>query len=289
MRAGRLMAWGVMAGAVVVTVFPFYWMIRTALTDADHLFTDNFSLIPQHLTLANFKRVLGLSSVAEAQAAGGSGASLDFLLYLRNSVVYTGVVVVVQTLSCALAGYALARLRFRGRQAVFGTFVAALMVPPIFTLLPNFAMVRGLGLLNTFAGLVAPILLMTPFTVFFLRQFFLSLPREVEEAAFIDGAGLWTVFWRVVLPMSRGPIITIGVTNAVWAWKDYLWPLLVGQEEGTRVLTVALGVFLQQSPNARPDWTGLMAGSALSVIPVLLLLLVFGKRLANSLQFTGIK
>ncbi|MFI7538476.1 carbohydrate ABC transporter permease [Streptosporangium sp. NPDC049376] len=289
MRAGRLMAWGVMAGAVVVTVFPFYWMVRTALTDADHLFTDNFSLIPQHLTLANFKRVLGLSSVAEAQAAGGSGASLDFLLYLRNSVVYTGVVVVVQTLSCALAGYALARLRFRGRQAVFGTFVAALMVPPIFTLLPNFAMVRGLGLLNTFAGLVAPILLMTPFTVFFLRQFFLSLPREVEEAAFIDGAGLWTVFWRVVLPMSRGPIITIGVTNAVWAWKDYLWPLLVGQEEGTRVLTVALGVFLQQSPNARPDWTGLMAGSALSVIPVLLLLLVFGKRLANSLQFTGIK
>ncbi|MEV7908644.1 carbohydrate ABC transporter permease, partial [Streptomyces anulatus] len=185
MRAGRVLAWGVMAGAVVVTVFPFYWMVRTAFTDANHLFTDNFSLIPGHLTLANFERVLGLSTVAEAQAAGGSGASLDFLLYLRNSVVYTSVVVVAQTLSCALAGYALARLRFRGREAVFSTFVAALMIPPIFTLLPNFAMVRSLGLLNTFAGLVAPILLMTPFTVFFLRQFFLSLPREVEEAAFI--------------------------------------------------------------------------------------------------------
>ncbi|MFG1710923.1 carbohydrate ABC transporter permease [Nonomuraea sp. M3C6] len=264
-------------------------MVRTALTDANHLFGDNFSLIPKHLTLANFKRVLGLSTFAEAQAAGGSGASLDFLLYLRNSIVYTTVVVVVQTISCAMAGYALARLRFRGRQALFSLFVSALMVPPIFTLLPNFALVRTLGLLNTFAGLVAPILLMTPFTVFFLRQFFLSIPREVEEAALLDGAGLWRIFWHVALPMSRGPLITIGLTNAVWAWKDYLWPLLVGQEEGTRVLTVALGVFLQQSPNARPDWTGLMTGSTLSVIPLLLLLLVFGKRLANSLQFTGIK
>ncbi|WP_214408735.1 carbohydrate ABC transporter permease [Sphaerisporangium fuscum] len=289
MRAGRALAWTVMAVAVVVTVFPFYWMVRTAFTDANHLFSDNFSLIPRHFTLANFKRVLGLSTIAEAQAAGGSGAALDFLLYLRNSVVYTGLIVVVQTLCCALAGYALARLRFRGRELVFSLFVSALMIPPIFTLLPNFAMVRGLGLLNTFAGLVAPSLLMTPFTVFFLRQFFLSLPREVEEAAFIDGAGLWTIFWRVALPMSKGPLITIAITNAVWAWKDYLWPLLVGQEEGDRVLTVALGVFLQQSPNSRPDWTGLMAGSALSVLPVLLLLLVFGKRLANSLQFTGIK
>ena len=289
MRAGRIAAWTVMGLAVLVTVFPFYWMVRTALTDANHLFSDNFSLIPEHFTWANFKRVLGLSTFAEAQAAGGSGASLDFVLYLRNSIVYTAVVVAVQTLSCAMAGYALARLRFRGREVVFSVFVSALMIPPIFTLLPNFALVRNLDLLNTFAGLVAPILLMTPFTVFFLRQFFLSLPREVEEAAVIDGAGLWSVFWRVALPMSKGPLITIALINGVWTWKDYLWPLLVGQEEDTRVLTVALGVFLQQSPNARPDWTGLMAGSTLSVIPVLLLLLVFGKRLANSLQFTGIK
>ncbi|MDR8413061.1 carbohydrate ABC transporter permease [Nonomuraea sp. 3-1Str] len=289
MRAGRIAGWTVLGLAVLVTVFPFYWMVRTALTDANHIFSDNFSLIPNHFTWANFRRVLGLSPLAEARAAGGSGASLDFLLYLRNSIVYSAVVVVVQTLSCAMAGYALARLRFRGREAVFAVFVSALMVPPIFTLLPNFALVRDLGLLNTFAGIVAPVLLMTPFTVFFLRQFFLSLPREVEEAAVIDGAGVWGLFWRIALPMSRGPLVTIGLINGVGAWKDYLWPLLVGKEEDSRVLTVALGVFLEQSPNARPDWTGLMAGSTLSVIPVLLLLLFFGKRLAGSLQFTGIK
>jgi multiple sugar transport system permease protein len=167
--------------------------------------------------------------------------------------------------------------------------VGALMVPPIFTLLPNFTLVKDLGLINTFAGMVAPTLLMTPFAVFFLRQFFLSIPRDVEEAALLDGAGRWGIFFRVIVPMSRGPLITIGLTTTVWAWKDFLWPLLVGREEHTRVLTVALGVFLQQSPNTQPDWTGLMAGSTLSVLPVLVLLIFLGKRLVQSLNFTGIK
>jgi multiple sugar transport system permease protein len=163
------------------------------------------------------------------------------------------------------------------------------MVPPIFTLLPNFVLIKNLNLINTFAGMVAPSILMTPFAVFFLRQFFLSIPRDVEEAARLDGSGPWGVFWRIVLPMSRGPLITIALTTTVWAWKDYLWPLLVGREEQTRVLTVALGVFLQQSPNTRPDWTGLMAGSTLSVLPVLILLIFLGRRLVQSLNFTGIK
>ncbi len=150
---------------------------------------------------------------------------------------------------------------------MFGVIVAALMVPPIFTLLPNFVLVKHVGALNTFAGLVLPSLLMTPFAVFFLRQFFLSIPRDVEEAATLEGIGKWGMFWRIVLPMSRGPLITIGLTTIVWSWKDYLWPLLVGKAEETRVLTVGLGVFLQQSPNRAPDWTGLMAGSVLSVHP----------------------
>jgi multiple sugar transport system permease protein len=131
--------------------------------------------------------------------------------------------------------------------------------------------------------------LMTPFAVFFLRQFLLSIPRDVEEAALLDGCGAWGIFFRIVLPMSRGPLITIALTTAVWAWKDFLWPLLVGREEQTRLLTVALGVFLQQSPNTQPDWTGLMAGSTLSVLPVLLLLVFLGRRLVQSINFTGIK
>jgi multiple sugar transport system permease protein len=286
---GRPVAWILLGLAVLVTVFPFYWMLRTALTPSADLFSDAGSLWPHHPTLLNFARVVGLVSPERARAAGGSGARINFLWYALNSIIYSGLIAGVQTFCCAMAGYAFARLRFPGRDVVFGVIVAALMVPPIFTLLPNFSLVKDLGLINTFAGMVAPTLLMTPFAVFFLRQFFLSIPRDVEEAAVLDGAGRWGVFFRVVVPMSRGPLITIALTTTVWAWKDFLWPLLVGREEHTRVLTVALGVFLQQSPNTQPDWTGLMAGSTLSVLPVLILLIFLGKRLVQSLNFTGIK
>jgi multiple sugar transport system permease protein len=239
--------------------------------------------------MINFWRILGLVDAQTAREAGGSGAKINFLRYTLNSGIYSLVIAGVQTFCCAMAGYAFARLRFPGRDFVFAVLIAALMVPPIFTLLPNFTLVKNLGLIDTFAGMVAPSLLMTPFAVFFLRQFFLSVPREVEEAAVIDGAGRWGIFWRVVMPMSRGPLITIALTTSVWAWKDFLWPLLVGRGEQTRVLTVALGVFLQQSPNTQPDWTGLMAASVLSVLPVLALLVFLGKRLVQSLNFTGIK
>ncbi|SDE56388.1 carbohydrate ABC transporter permease [Streptomyces griseoaurantiacus] len=286
---GRILAWALMTVALVATLFPFYWMVRTALTPAADLYSDSTGPLPQHPTMINFWRVLGLTSQEEARAAGGSGAQVDFLRYLLNSVVYSGLIAFLQTLFCAMAGYAFARLRFPGRDAVFGVLIAALMVPPIFTVLPNFVLVKNLGWLNTFAGMVAPSVLMTPFAVFFLRQFFLSIPREVEEAAVLDGVGAWGVFWRVVMPMSRGPLLTIGLTTAVWAWKDYLWPLLTGREEETRVLTVALGIFQQQSPNTQPDWTGLMAGSTLSVLPVLVILILLGRRLVESLNFTGIK
>ncbi|MFJ4333789.1 MULTISPECIES: carbohydrate ABC transporter permease [unclassified Streptomyces] len=286
---GRVAAWVVLVVALVATVFPFYWMVRTALTPAADLYSDSTGLVPQHPTTINFLRVLGLTSQEEAMAAGGSGAQVDFLRYLLNSVVYSGLIAVLQTLCCAMAGYAFARLRFPGRDAVFGVLIAALMVPPIFTVMPNFVLVKNLDWLNTFAGMVAPSVLMTPFAIFFLRQFFLSIPREVEEAAVLDGVGAWGLFWRVVLPMSRGPLLTIGLTTTVWAWKDYLWPLLTGRDEETRVLTVALGIFQQQSPNTSPDWTGLMAGSTLSVLPVLVLLILLGRRLVESLNFTGVK
>ena len=287
--AGRTLAWIAVAVLVLATVFPFWWMIRTALTPAADLYTDNAGLLPQHPTLINFTRVLGLTSEAENRAAGGSGAHIDFLRYTLNSIVYCGLIAGFQTLFCAMAGYAFARLRFPGRDLVFGVLISALMIPPIFTLLPNFVLVKDLGLINTVAGMVAPTILMTPFAVFFLRQFFLSLPRDVEEAAILDGNGPWGIFWRIALPMSRGPLITIGLTTIVWAWKDYLWPLLVGRGEENRLVTVALGVFLQQSPNTQPDWTGLMAASTLSVLPVLILLVLMGKRLVQSLSFTGNK
>lgn len=251
---GRLLAWTALIAFLVLTILPFYWMIRTAITPAADIYTDSTGILPAHPTMINFWRILGLVDSDTARAAGGSGAKINFLRYTMNSGIYCALIAGVQTFCCAMAGYAFARLRFPGRDLVFGVIIAALMVPPIFTLLPNFTLVKNLNAIDTYAGMVAPSLLMTPFAVFFLRQFFLSLPREVEEAALIDGAGRWGIFWRVVVPMSRGPLITIALTTSVWAWKDFLWPLLVGRGEQTRVLTVALGVFLQHPPT--PSRTG---------------------------------
>ena len=286
---GRTAAWAFMILVIFLSLFPFYWMLRTALSSNNALYAGSDSLLPVQFSWGGFARVFGLQTGQEAIDAGGAGQPIQFWHYLLNSVIVSTLVTGGQVFFSAMAAYAFARLQWRHREKVFVFFLAGLMIPTIFTLLPNFVLIKQLGLVDTLFGIALPNMLMTPFAVFFLRQFFLSVPREVEEAAIIDGAGRWGIFWRVVMPMSRGPLITIALTTAVWAWKDYQWPLLVGRGEDNRVLTVALGVFLQQSPNTQPDWTGLMAGSTLSVLPVLLLLILLGKRLVQSLNFTGIK
>ena len=190
---GRILAWALLVLALIVTLFPFYWMLRTAFSTSKSLFSNPTSLLPVDPTLGAFKRVLGLSTTAEAQAEGGSGASVNFLLYLRNSILYSTIVTVGQVFFCSLAAYAFSRLSWPGRDKVFVLFLAALMVPPIFTSLPNFILIKNLGLLNSIPGLVLPSLLMTPFAIFFLRQFFLGINKEIEEAASIDGASVLDV------------------------------------------------------------------------------------------------
>jgi multiple sugar transport system permease protein len=174
---GRLLAWTALTLFMLITLFPLYWMLRTALSNNRALFSDPTSWLPVHPTLGGFKRVLGISSVEQAQAEGGSGASLHFWLYLRNSMIVSTAITAGQGLFSAMAAYAFARLRWPGRNAVFFLFLTALMVPPIFTMLPNFVLVKNLGLLNTFPGIVLPFFFMTPFAVFFLRQFFLGISR----------------------------------------------------------------------------------------------------------------
>jgi len=194
-----------------------------------------------------------------------------------------------QVFFSALAAYAFARLKWPGRDVVFFAFLTALMVPPIFTALPNFILIKNLGLLGTFPGLIAPYFFMTPFAIFFLRQFFLGINREVEEAARLDGAGHWMVFFRIVLPMSWAPITTLSILTLINMWNEYLWPLLVGTNESTRVLNVALGVFRSQTPQTGPDWAGLMAAVLIAALPLLIVFMFFAKRIVNSIGFSGSK
>jgi multiple sugar transport system permease protein len=263
--------------------------LRTALSTNSALPANSTGLLPADFTLSGFERALGLASTDEAIAAGGSGAQIDFLKALRNSFIVSTMVTIGQVLCCAMAAYAFARLRFPFRNQLFFIVLTALMIPPIFTLLPNFLWVQERGWLNTYLGIASPKLLMTPFAIFFLRQFFLSIPREIEEAAGLDGAGRFRTFFKIIVPMSASPIATLAVLTFIEQWNDYLWPKLVGQDESVRVLTASLGNFRSQTPQGTPDWAGLMAATWVSALPILLLLLLAGKRLVNSIQFSGIK
>jgi len=288
-RWQRVLGWAALVVILLITLFPFYWMLRTAFSDNRALAAQADNLLPADFTLDAFRRVFGLTTLEESLAQGGAGGRIDFWLYLRNSVVVATSITVGQVFFSAMAAFAFARLHWRGRDTVFAVFLSALMVPGIFTAIPNFVLMKELGLLNTFPALVLPTFFMTPFAVFFVRQFLLGVPRELEEAAMLDGAGHARVFLRIMLPMASAPITTLAVLTYIAAWNEYFWPLLVGQSEDVRVLTVALGIFRSQTPQGSPDWSGLMAATLVAALPIVLLFVALGKRIVSSIGFTGIK
>ncbi|HAM25188.1 MAG TPA: sugar ABC transporter permease [Microbacteriaceae bacterium] len=274
---------------IVITLFPIYWMFRTALSNNRAMFGEPLNLLPVDFTFGPLRRVLGLATSAEALAEGGSGASINFAQYMLNSIMTCTLITVLQVTFSAMAAYSFALLNWKGRDKVFSIFLIALMVPGIFTLLPNFILVKDAGLLNTIVGIALPSMFMTPFAIFFLRQFFLGVNRSIIEAAVIDGANLWRIFRTIVVPLAWPQIITLAILQFIQYWNDYLWPFLVGQTEQSKLLTVGLGIFKSQTPQGNPDWAGLMAGALVSAVPIFILLLVFGRKIVGSIQSSGVK
>jgi multiple sugar transport system permease protein len=286
---GRVLAWTFMLLVILVSLFPFYWMLRTALSSNNALYAGSESLLPVQTSWGGFERVFGLQTGQEAIDAGGAGQAINFWRYLFNSVVVATLITAGQVFFSAMAAYAFARLQWKHRERVFAFFLAGLMIPAIFTLLPNFVLIKQLGLVDTLLGIALPTMFMTPFAVFFLRQFFLGISREVEEAALMDGASKVRVFFRLILPMSVAPITTLAILTYIAAWNEYFWALMVSYTDKSRVLTVALGVFKSQTPQTGPDWSGLMAATLVAALPMLLLFMLFAKRIVNSIGFSGIK
>lgn len=286
---GRIVAWTAMGAIVLVTLLPFYWILRTALSTNSGLASHASDPLPVNPTGTGFARALGLESTKDAIAQGGAGGGLKFWRYLLNSVIVSTLVTVCQIFFSAMAAYAFARLRWRGRDKVFALFLAGLMVPTIFTLLPNFVLIKELGLIDNLLGIALPTMFMTPFAVFFLRQFFMNVPREVEEAALLDGAGKVRIFFRVLLPMASTPVLTLAVLTYITSWNDYFWPLMVSYSDNSRVLTVALAIFRAQTPQSGVDWSGLMAATLIAALPMLVLFGFFARRIVSTISFTGIK
>lgn len=290
--ADRLYVWGMRTLLVlmlIATLFPLYWMVRTALTVPSSIVSDPTSLLPPSFTWGNFARVLGIVDTETAVELGGSGQAFQFFRYLLNTIVVAALITVGQVLFSSLAAYAFARLKFPGRDTLFTIYLAALMIPVIITVIPNYLLVRSFGWINTYQGIVAPFFLMTPFAVFFMRQFFLGIHRELEESALLDGAGRLRILWRIILPISKSPMVIVALITFTNSWNEYLWMLIVGRDHAVRVLTVAMGVFQAQTPQGAPDWGGLMSGAVLSALPVLVLFMFTGRHLVNSIGHTGIK
>jgi len=287
---GRVAAWAAMLLLLFVSLFPFFWMLRTALSSNADLVKGTQTLAPPGATSVNLKQVLGLASASEIEAAGtATSTSINFFTALRNSVIISSLITLGQVVFCSMAAYAFARLKFPGRDKIFFLFLTAMMIPPIFTLIPNFVLIKNLGWLNTYAGIIAPFFLMTPFAVFFLRQFFLGISREVEEAALLDGASRWKIFRQLILPMSAAPLTTLAVLTYITAWHEYMWPLVVGDSEGVRPLTVALNAFKSATPQLAPPWAPLMAATFLAAIPIIVLFMFLARRMVDAIGFSGIK
>jgi multiple sugar transport system permease protein len=254
----------------VVMLFPFAWMVSTSLTSDAQLFVTPPQLVPSPVVAGNYTRV------ADAFPIGA---------FLRNSLIVASVSTTLQLATCAMGAYAFARLRFRGRDALFLLYLATLMVPLQVIIVPLFIEMRFLGFVNTYPGLILPGIA-SAFGTFLLRQAFLSLPRETEEAAFLDGASHWTVFRRIVVPLSGPALATFGIFAFMASWNSFLWPLIVTNSLDLMTLPVGLSNLQGRYSTA---WNLVMAGATISVIPILIVYLVAQRHVIRGVALSGLK
>lgn len=250
------------------TLFPLLWMVSIAFKPQAEMF--DMRLVPATPTWANFLYVF---------------TEVDFVRYLLNTFVVAAVVTVAALAFHSMAGYALARLRFPGREAIFVAMFATFLVSLPVIIVPLFILVRGLGLLNSYAGLIVPAIF-NAFGIFLLRQFYLSVPRELEEAALIDGAGFARIWWSIILPLSRPILAALAILFFLANWNAFLWPLTVIRDEDLRLVQVAIASFQGQYTAA---WNYVMAASTVVALPTLVLFLVFQRQIMDSLKTSGLK
>ncbi len=286
---GRWLGYGALAVFAIISLGPLWIAFKTALTGPNALFESGSSILPRDMTLFNFERVLGLLDPNDPRLAQTGLAKITFFRALLNSAIFTAIAVIPQIFFSATAAYAFARLQFPARDFLFFLFIAATMIPTAVLFIPNFILIHDLGWLNTFQGMAAPYALMTPFAVFFLRQMFLATPRDVEEAARIDGASYFSIFFRMILPIHGPSLATLAILTTVATWNEFFWPFLIGRDESVRVMAVAINAFRTQQQSGVPDWTGLMACTVLGIIPMIALLIFFGRKVVDSFQFSGMK
>ncbi len=261
----------------VLWLAPIAWVVVTSLKPNENIVRLPPEWIPWPATSAHYQEVLwGSSRTARIGRA-----------FVNSLVVAVGSVLVVLTTS-AMAAYPLARMRFPGRDVIFGILVGSLMIPNAVLLVPQYVLTQRIGWLSTYQGLIVPeAAMLFAFGVFLLRQFFLTMPRELEDAALIDGAGPWQVFSRIVLPLSQPVLAALAIFAFRSAWNDFLWPLIAVNKPEMFPLPVALA--LLRSAYSSESYGPIMAGAALSALPLLVVFIVANRRIVEGVRLSGLK
>ena len=213
--------------------------------------------------------------------------SKPFGRFFLNSVIQTGVIVFFQVIFSIMAAYAFSILEFPGRDVLFYAIVASLMVPFQLTFIPNFILISQLGWANTYMGLTIPFLA-SAFGVFLLRQFFLTIPKDLHDSARIDGAGNWRFLWQILVPLSKGGISAFAIFSFLAAWSQYLWPLIITNEENMRTIRIGIRFFLFDQERGA-DWGAIMAAAVIALLPTLLIFLIAQRQLVKGIAMTGLK
>jgi multiple sugar transport system permease protein len=253
-------------------VLPLLWMLSTSLKPADELFTSEIRWLPQNPTISNYTEILGSRQTPVAR-------------WFANSIGVAVVTTLLTLLIDALAAYAYARMEFRGRRLLFGLLLTTLFLPGLMFLVPNFLTVARLGLLDSYVGIILPSLA-NVFGVFFLYQFFRTIPRELEEAAEIDGASPLTTFFRVALPLARPALATLAIITFLTSWNEFLWPLLI--VPSIEMLTLPPGLATLQTARSS-EYGQAMASAVIAAVPVLILYLALQRFIVKSVAMTGLK
>jgi len=259
--------------AAIVMVAPVVWMLSTSLKRESDVLTTDPKWIPSPLTLENYQSLFAKAS------------EFPVVRWFLNSVGIALAVTILVLVVTSMAAFALSRLEFRGKNALFMSIVATMIIPGQVLLIPVFLIITKLGLFDTYSGVILPGLA-SAFGVFLLRQFFLALPAELEEAAYLDGAGLWTIYSRVVMPLAKPALATLAIFTFMGSWNSFEWPLIVTNDVEMRTLPVGLSIF-QGRYNLQQGLT--MASAVLTTIPMVLVFLFFQRRITEGIALTGLK
>ncbi|TVX94806.1 carbohydrate ABC transporter permease [Cohnella terricola] len=268
--AGRSVSYVLLFLAAVAIAFPFLWMVLTSLKPENEIVSFPPTLWPDTFTLSAYHDVW---------------SRIPFMQYLKNTVLFAGGVTLVSLLLDSLAAYAFGRLQFRGKNLLFVLVLVALMIPVQVTMIPLFIMLNKFGWINTWIGLILP-RATNAFGIFMLRQFFIGLPKELDESARIDGCSEFRIYWNIILPLAKPALASLALFHVMYNWNDLLWPLIMTNNNTLRTLPAGLALFMGQHV---VEYGVLTAGASLALAPLVIAFLMAQKYFIQGIAFTGIK